>query len=83
MAKIITSEEFKSMAGSGRCLNYPWAEWTDGQARILTMGTDFDTTVTGFRSTLASYAARRGLRAITSVRSEKEIAVQFVKRTAQ
>ena len=53
-----------------RKTRYPWAVWSDGQARKLKRGRHFAGTVDGMRSTLTTHARSR------------DIAVAIVTRTA-
>lgn len=74
MATIIA--QLPPATRKGKEEKYPWAEWLDGQARLLTKGEDFDCSITSFRP-LAHVAARRhGKEIETRTMSDSVVALQ-------
>ena len=63
-------------AAKGRKALYPWAEWLDGQAWLLTKGVDFVTEPDHFRATAFQAAKRNGLKIRTATVAVKNIAIQ-------
>lgn len=59
----------------GREEKYPWAEWFDGQARLLEAGIDFDTERTDMRAVAYVAAKRHGVK-ITTATIDANIALQ-------
>ncbi|CAB4169660.1 hypothetical protein UFOVP1305_22 [uncultured Caudovirales phage] len=59
----------------GRGTKYPWAEWSDGQVRILTEGVDFDSKVSSLSNSVYVYAKRHGMRAQVQRVSATQIAL--------
>lgn len=53
---------------------YPWDRWTDGKARRARRRKDFRCSPEGFKATLASHAARKGLAVTVSIKGN---AVEF------
>ena len=79
MAEIIKKATWEtSRIPKGRPSKYPWDEWLDGQARILTPGEDFDATIQSFRTLAHGVANRRGLRLRTAERQDGRFQIQAI-----
>ena len=62
----------------GRPPKYPWEQWTDGQARRLYQGEDFDATLESFRTMVHRKARDMNLKAHTKINeADTSIQVQF------
>jgi hypothetical protein len=72
MAEII--EEFPKHLG--RPPTYDWATLTDGQARELTRGVDFESDPRSFRTLVHRVKKARGLNARTRIKGDT-ITIQF------
>jgi hypothetical protein len=57
---------------------YPWQEWLDGKARVLTQGEDFTISLVAMQRHFTRTAKEQGLRGQTRIISPTEIAVQAV-----
>lgn len=63
----------------GRPPKYDWELWTDGQARRLHQGHDFDATLESFRTMVHRKARDLNLKAHTKINeADTSIQVQFV-----
>lgn len=61
MAKTLKTYTFqKDRLGCGRPSLYPWDDFTNGEIWKAVAGTDFQTSLNGFRSTLTAHAKRKG-----------------------
>ena len=58
---------------------YPWDIWTDGQARVLEAGVDYNRSFEAFRAYLYKVASRRGKRVAVG-RHADGMVVMFVDR---
>lgn len=62
---------------------YPWAEWFDGQARLLEPGIDFTCEAEGMRSAAYGAAKQQGLKVIARIRPEGVYVKSLGKRTVK
>jgi hypothetical protein len=78
MARIVGEEIFSRATGG----TYPYDEWGDGKARLLTAGEDFpgDMHPRSVGQTLRAGYATRGLRLKTEVKNDRQIAIQVTGR---
>ena len=60
MAKLL--EALPAQIRAGRTEQYPWADWFDGQARLLENGIDFDALPESMRSCAYAAARRHGVK---------------------
>ena len=60
MAKLL--QALPAQIRAGRTEQYPWADWFDGQARLLENGIDFDALPEGMRSCAYAAARRHGVK---------------------
>ena len=60
MAKLL--EALPAQIRAGRTEMYPWADWFDGQARLLENGIDFDALPESMRSCAYAAARRHGVK---------------------
>jgi len=60
MAKIL--EALPVQIRKGRTEQYPWADWFDGQARLLEHGIDYDAETDSMRSCAYAAARRHGVK---------------------
>ena len=60
MAKLL--EALPAQIRAGRTEQYPWADWFDGQARLLENGIDFDALPASMRSCAYAAARRHGVK---------------------
>jgi hypothetical protein len=74
MADIANDFEF---VRPGKSRKYPWDEWSDGQTRILTKGTDFECSMASIQNGLHVWARRHGLIARTQRVESDRVAVRM------
>jgi len=60
MAKFL--EELPAQIRAGRAEQYPWADWFDGQVRLLESGIDYDAETDSMRSCAYAAARRHGVK---------------------
>ena len=60
MAKFL--EELPPQIREGRTEQYPWADWFDGQARLLESGIDYVAVTDSMRSCAYAAARRHGVK---------------------
>ena len=60
MAKLL--EALPAQIRKGKAEQYPWADWFDGQARLLENGIDFDALPESMRSCAYAAARRHGVK---------------------
>ena len=60
MAKLL--QALPAQIRAGRTEMYPWADWFDGQARLLEKGIDFDALPESMRSCAYAAARRHGVK---------------------
>ena len=71
MAKILKTFTPPARKG-GRPPEYPWADWFDGQIRVLTKGEDFHTTLHSMEVFIRRTAALKGFKVSLSLDPEAE-----------
>ena len=77
MAEVV-SDSVWAQRRSGRPTIYPWAEWLDGQTRILTRGQDFQVTAMSLRNTVQVNGGRHGFQVRTRILDEDRIQLQAI-----
>lgn len=76
MAEII--EQWPTITRTRKSI-YPWDEWTDGQIRQVTEGSDFVSSLKTFVQGLYAYAARHGAKVeVRTAPSDGVVAFRFV-----
>jgi len=60
MARIL--EALPAQIRKGRVEQYPWADWFDGQVRLLESGIDYDAETDSMRSCAYAAARRHGVK---------------------
>lgn len=74
---IAMTNEIAVKRGPGRPPKYPWAQWLDGRAKVLTRGKDFDATTTSMRQMVLQMARARGLLIRTEVGDSRYLRLLF------
>jgi len=73
MAKIL--EALPAQVRLGRTERYPWADWFDGQVRLLESGIDYDAETISMKSCAYAAARRHGVK-ITMRTVGEDLALQ-------
>ena len=60
MAKLL--EALPAQIRAGRTEMYPWADWFDGQVRLLESGIDYDAETVSMKSCAYAAARRHGVK---------------------
>lgn len=74
MAEVLT--EWPTIVRT-RTSKFPWAEWTDGQIRQATKGTDFDSEPKTFVQGLYAHAKRHGKKVKVGTVGEDSVVFSF------